>query len=1114
MRQAPILRLLAIATSLFTTAIAISAKPTASFFEPSPDWKTASETSVQTGETSFAASDDAEGEIIYTNGTTGDNDGYLATLQNFSDQIVSFDYMVTPGSTAGVYLQGRYEVKLSDSHGQALSTSSAGALASGFNRNTDQTFPAATPLANAAKPAGEWNTIAIRFRTLRNDDAFNKLSNSLFLDITLNGETIQRDAQIEYYTEGSFKQWEQTDGPLVFRAKNGPIAIRNFQIDHADYEAVAVNEPGQPTNASELVDQVALGKETFTAMGCIECHTTKKGDTSFKTGPNLYGLFQRQARKREIVEPATGVHFSIDADQSYAKRSIRVPAAELAIAESGPTAGQPYLPVMAPYNEELLSNAKVDAIYRYLATLNDDPNRAAVQVLVPADGPTEYDPLADTMEVLVFNRTRIQRGSMPGVSGRSIHVGQPNGVNFTFDPRTLAIEKLWQGGFLNGAGEWENRGGSGFSRGFESKEINLANTSLLAPLNANGQPIDFSFKEAVFRDWPTIDASLNNPKDHLQLLAEIDAQFLGYTLDSTQPDAAPIFNYRIGQNHISTQTLIAADGSTQIILTGSLATSQTFSLNPSALAKPSVTAGSLANNRWTLPATEKLHATLSSKIGLASLVWRPEKTDTQYLVQPLVTEPTDAHLPAGYTSEQYLQPHDNVGRDLLFEATAIDVAPDGTIVVGTRTAGIWRLKDGQWRLFAEGLFDCLGLVVEDQSGLTIVAGQKPELTRISDTDGDGIADTYTTLSDQFSYHSNYHSYMHGPVRDGEGNYYYTLNLLHDDEAIYKGAGLYMGTSGGYSGWTIKVTPDGQFIPWASGLRSPASLGIDSAGRLWYADNQGEYVGTSKLFILEKDKYYGHPAGLVDLPGMSPTSPEIQWPASGAGKERAVALFPHNSVANSPGHMTWDETGGAFGPFEGQLFIGDQTQSKLLRVETYQINGKTRAAVFPFGEDLQSGIMRPVFLPDGSLLLGQTGRGWHAHGGKIASLQRISWDSHTVAPAIHTAKLDSTGQSISLTFTQALGPNVTKEQLQAALHLKSWYYRDAPDYGSPELDPIKHTIESVVIDVQRQTIVLNLQPETYATQAFQTARVYHLQIDTDKLFPQETPKRLETYITGE
>ena len=58
----------------------------------------------------------------------------------------------------------------------------------------------------------------------------------------------------------------------------------------------------------------------------------------------------------------------------------------------------------------------------------------------------------------------------------------------------------------------------------------------------------------------------------------------------------------------------------------------------------------------------------------------------------------------------------------------------------------------------------------------------------------------------------------------------------------------------------------------------------------------------------------------------------------------------------------------------------------------------QGSVMPFFEGLESGVMRPVFLPDGSLLLGQTGRGWQAKGGKVASLQHVRWDGKTVAPA--------------------------------------------------------------------------------------------------------------------
>src|SRR5690606_20257411 len=45
-----------------------------------------------------------------------------------------------------------------------------------------------------------------------------------------------------------------------------------------------------------------------------------------------------------------------------------------------------------------------------------------------------------------------------------------------------------------------------------------------------------------------------------------------------------------------------------------------------------------------------------------------------------------------------------------------------------------------WQLFAEGLHDPLGLLVVNDHEILVM--QQPELTRLRDTDGDGVADHY------------------------------------------------------------------------------------------------------------------------------------------------------------------------------------------------------------------------------------------------------------------------------------------------------------------------------------------------------------------------------------
>ena len=107
-------------------------------------------------------------------------------------------------------------------------------------------------------------------------------------------------------------------------------------------------------------------------------------------------------------------------------------------------------------------------------------------MLAPA---AAYDPMTDGLQWLVSDEVRLQRGPLPGVSARSIHVGNPNGIHYSFDPRLLAIAKLWQGGFLDMSGELIGRGNNGLALGYESREISLGSHEyLLAPLGANVRP--------------------------------------------------------------------------------------------------------------------------------------------------------------------------------------------------------------------------------------------------------------------------------------------------------------------------------------------------------------------------------------------------------------------------------------------------------------------------------------------------------------------------------------------------------------------------------------------------------------------------------------------------
>src|SRR5690606_7868928 len=206
------------------------------------------------------------------------------------------------------------------------------------------------------------------------------------------------------------------------------------------------------------------------------------------------------------------------------------------------------------------------------------------------------------------------------------------------------------------------------------------------------------------------------------------------------------------------------------------------------------------------------------------------------------------------------------------EVGALAFLPSGKLIAAFRRGEVMKYdhENDEWSIFARGLHLPLGLLVRSESEVLVM--QYPELTRLKDTDLDGEADVYETVTDDFGLGGNYHEFTYGPVEDKSGNLYIGLNStsnggvmmdelrgeLNEDGLTEKG--LYSAVP--YRGWIMKLTPDGRLHPFASGFRSPNGLGFDEEGRLWVTDNQGDWVGTSPLFHVEEGQFYGHPPSLV------------------------------------------------------------------------------------------------------------------------------------------------------------------------------------------------------------------------------------------------------------
>jgi Cytochrome c len=863
----------------------------------------------------------------------------------------------------------------------------------------------------------------------------------------------------------------------------------------------------------ETVDAVAEGKGIFESVGCVVCHATTKDDASAKTGPNLYGLFLTKPRQVSIKEESG--ERKVPADKAYFIRSVRNAWDQLTIAETGPTKGTAYPPAMPSFAPNLISDDDLESVWHYLRTLADPGEAGSQKVMIERKKSAVVKSLLEIPgEVVVAGRPRVARVVVKEASGRAVHVGLPNGMNYTFDPRLLAVRKVWSGGFLNMKAEQSGRAGEPSSLGHQASVI-LGDSVLPVPLTEKGEPVDFACKEPDVGDEAVAQRNLHDKKDFLDQLSALDAEYLGHRIDTAS--GMPEFRFRVGRNALTESIVLGADGNLEVSIKGKLIETQRFRVGEG-LNGVRVEGGTLRDGVWTLePSAGETTNRLVAKIAVSAIPRVNLGGEENWNPQPLVVTPSQAgrqppRLQAGYSMFTWQPPLDLFGRKQLFEATGIAQANDGTIVVSTRTSGIWRIRDGKWSLFAEGIFDSLGVCIEDDHGDRIVISQKPELTRLTDDDGDGRADRFDTLCDDFGFHGNYHEYMHGPVRAADGSYHFNLNLDHNPQSkvSWLGGGGCMGTMGGFRGWSCRVTPSGAFEPFAFGLRSPAGIGVAPDGRLWYAENQGDFVGCSKIVPLEKGGFYGHMAPLVDLPGMTPTSEELK-PEHWKDKTRKGAVWlPHGKLANSPGNLVWDLTGGRFGPYAGQMLVGDQTQSNLMRVVTERVNGQDQGCVIPFAWGFSSGVMRPCFLHDGSLLLGQTGRGWGATGGQLDSLQQVVWDGTSLPADILTVKVSASG--FDLHFTRPLEPGAAPDAILAKLAVRSWFYLDTPQYGSPEHDPREHKVAGVDISDDRR--VLRVALDGFGKDGPWIDRVYDIILnDAPGFFAEGAPwSTLEAYYT--
>lgn len=425
-----------------------------------------------------------------------------------------------------------------------------------------------------------------------------------------------------------------------------------------------------------------------------------------------------------------------------------------------------------------------------------------------------------------------------------------------------------------------------------------------------------------------------------------------------------------------------------------------------------------------------------------------------------------------------------IPEDIKLEVGGLCMMPNGSIAASTRRGEIW-IIDNPYMLnndapyyhrFASGLHEVLGLLYKDGA---LYCAQRGELTKLVDRDGDGKADVYETIC-SWPLSGGYHEYSYGPVLLPNGDFMVTLNVMFPNEHWWRGASLVP-----WRGWTIEITPEGKILPYATGMRSPAGLGVID-GKFFFTENQGDWEASGGIIELDKGDFTGNPAGLVwaDRPE-SPVKVRLNDifsrvdPRNGPGAKieddgrpyktlfeiakevpgvKIPSVYiPHYIMGNSTSGFLQIPDDGKFGPFAGQILVGDQSQSLINRVFLEKVKGVYQGAAFFFRSGFESGVLRLCWGMDGSLFVGQTSRGWDSKGPKSYGLERLVWNGKT---PFDMKAIRAMPDGFEIEFTKPVNKKFAGDPDNYAI--SNFTYKYHPVYGSDIVRQKKNNIDAAIV----------------------------------------------------
>lgn len=467
----------------------------------------------------------------------------LFTKLEHGDIELELEYMIAKGSNSGVYLQGRYEVQILDSWGNAKPKfSDAGGIYQRWNPDRsagNQGFEGHPPLVNVSKAPGLWQHYRIIFQAPKFNAQGQKVANARFVKVYHNGVLVHDNVEVTGPTRSAAFEDERPLGPLMIQGDHGPVAIRNIRYKSFTDDEVKVRNIRYATYAGEFQQIPDFRKLKPQKEGEMEYIHPVAGANINNYAGQINGTIDIPKSRQYLLEMQYSVilsdpHFAENpsggADLTIAGKKI------LELDQRGKTttalvdlSAGPHPFTIRYYSRITRKNNSIklyiegDGIKRQavgISPLIPEPDRAGAITLVAINEP-------------IVQRSFLQHGAEKRT--HAVSVGEPGGANYSLDLKDGALLQIWRGPFLETTPMWHERG---------DDQLGIPMGSII---RFSGAP-SLAILPGKNTAWP----------DSMTIAANY--KYEGYSLDNS---SRPTFKYTLGDSKVREQ-FIPENGGRQL----------------------------------------------------------------------------------------------------------------------------------------------------------------------------------------------------------------------------------------------------------------------------------------------------------------------------------------------------------------------------------------------------------------------------------------------------------------------------------------------------------------------------------------------------------------------